>query len=84
MQRVQRRHLPRSRWTARIALPGGTGERHYEVVEVSAVGRGDDDVVVMRAILTGHRHRVALAALADDEAWAPGWISIPLTSPPAP
>ena len=74
MQRLQRRHLPRSRWTARADLPGSSGERHFEVLEVGAAG--ERELVVMRAILTDRRYQVAIAALRDPAAWTPGWVSV--------
>ena len=74
MRRIQRRHLPGSRWTACVPLPASVGERHFEVLEFVA-GSGQSEVV-MRAILTGRRYQVALATLADEAAWDQGWTSL--------
>ncbi len=69
--RVQRRFLLGSRWTARVPLPGSTGECHFEVIAV----HGDD--VTLRAVLTRVDYPVAILALEDAGAWASGWQSRP-------
>ena len=68
MPRVQRRFLLHSRWTARVAVTGTHGERHFEVIAVSR-----DDVTV-RAVLTRRDYQLEIAALDDVLVWSLGWV----------
>jgi tryptophan-rich hypothetical protein len=75
MPRVQRRFLHGSRWTALVDLTDSEGERHFEVVGVSAAATGER--VELRAILTERRYWLPVRALEDEAAWATGWQSLP-------
>lgn len=75
--RVQRRFLLGSRWTAVAPIDGGTGERHFEVIEV-AVRRAH---VTLRAVLTGREHEVPISTLEDPAAWVGGWRSLATDAP---